>query len=223
MHLYFLFFGDARYLPLLHRAVATLRATGCVLPWAVLTDEASAGALPADYPARIVHPHPWQRLIRRGNPGEAFDRKSTYLLALMQEAHPGPFAVLDCDNIITADPTAALLAAGATGRMAMAECPHDPPIPVPRGWPGESPTLPERTSALLVFPAEARPHAGLYAQWFARSVEPAHYLLEQRTWSLVWHDTGGHPLPRALSWSRFWGAPPAGTMIRHLHGGEKWD
>lgn len=218
-HIYFLFFGSARYLRLLNRCVGSFLNTGTSLAWSVLTDERSAALLPANYPTRIVTPDADPRLIRIGNQGEAFDRKSTYLLALMQERQETPFVVLDCDNVFHSDP-APCFDGLLPLRMAMAECPFDPPIRAP--FIIERP-LPERTSALMYFPADARYWADLYREAWHKSVEPEHYLLEQRTWSLAWHWSNGQPLPRTMSWSRFWGDAPADVIVRHLHGEQKWE
>jgi hypothetical protein len=85
-------------------------------------------------------------------------------------------------------------------------------------------TILEMTSSLMLFPADSRHIGDLYVECVKNTVEPVHFLLEQRTWSVVWACLGakGYMLPITMNWSRLYGEENADVYVRHYHGNEKW-
>jgi hypothetical protein len=221
-HVYFIYFdldGSGRFLPLLKRAWDSYKASRCqFMPW-VLTDETTRGLV--GYPVRRVSVQGFLDLVRPvGTPGRAFDYKSTLILQMLSRNRDFRMVFLDCDNIIRKDMTPEIEQVPPDS-MAMAECPNNPIIVHP-----SFPKLVwEKTSACLVFPGASFQHAQNYVRLWQTSKEPDHPLLEQRTWSLVWHrqpTVHQYTLPRTMSWSRFWGPCPDDVIIHHPHGEEKW-
>ena len=218
---YFIYFdldGSRRFLPLLKRAIESFKATGCKYePW-ILSDETSF--VSKSLPVRTVSPRYYADVVRpEGTPGRTFDYKSSLILPMLSRERDFRMVFVDCDNLFLKDPTEEIERVPEQS-MAMAECPNNPlilhPSFVKLVW--------EMTSACMVFPKNSVQHAANYLRLFQTSKEPDHKLLEQRTWSLVWHRQPSavqYTLPRTMSWSRFWGTNPD-TIIHHPHGEEKW-
>lgn len=217
---YVTYFGDGRYRPLLERFLAEWHGLGPERPISILTDLTTP--LPAGVAARRVDPRPWlARHHRPGNPGAAFDYKGALILALISPAAMDePALVLDCDNRVYRDPVPLL--AGGSDTFAIGADSGRRSIVHP-AFPG---LVVEESSSILCFPAQAQELADAYRRLWAQSTEPANWLLEQRTWSLVAHQFAAvgkaRVLPRIFSWSRAWDPQPANCVMRHCHGGEKW-
>lgn len=226
--LYFPFFGDnPRYLALLKNAWDSYHATGAHhrIPAVVLLDEFT------DWPEKMVGfqgqvvraaVEPYRQFIREGEPGSAFDHKAALIMAAVDKFNfPWPTLFADIDNAFRRDISGVILEQAKTASIAV------PPIPLTYTTPIVHKQFPEgveeMTSALMYFQPHATEAMARYRYFFQTSSERDHKLLEQRTWSLVWHSFPDRVnLGREMSWSRFWGEEPDDTYVRHFHGEEKF-
>lgn len=174
-----------------------------------------------------TNPDPYlSRYARPNNQGFNFDYKACMLMDLFDNHKfiPGTRTlVMDADNIVLRDFTQQLDDVQDTA-FAIAPDGGERTIRHP-AFTGEKE---ECSSNLMLFPADPIYFINRYRELWDSQVgqeENEHLLKEQRTWSLVYHadEARNHLFPRTMSWSRFWGAPPASTYITHPHGQEKWD
>jgi hypothetical protein len=220
-----LHFGSAaaRYEPLLRTfATSWKRLTGS--PITILTDLTTQ--IPADIPAHLcrVDPAPFTYLVRPGNRGAAFDYKAAICLALIASDLPDTTVIMDSDNVLHADPTPTFAQVEAELRrraldLALVPDPGQRPI----GHPYFDTPIIEESTSCMILAAHQPALAAVFLKLWKASIEPDHFLLEQRTWSLVAHNFG-FITPPTLSWSRQWGLPPPkGVCLEHRHGSAKWE
>jgi hypothetical protein len=227
--LYFPFFGnDPRYLRLLRQAWDSYHDTGAhhEMPAVVLLDEYTDWSEKAiHFQGRTIRTEiePYRGFIREGNDGSAFDHKAALIMSAFEKFNfPWVSVFCDIDNLYRKNIAPTINALPEDFKMAL------PPIPLTYTTPIVHKRFPEgveeMTSALMAFPPQAQEAGARYRYFFQTSTERDHKLLEQRTWSLVWHSfTPKVNLGREMSWSRFWGEEPAEAMVRHMHGEEKFD
>lgn len=226
--IYFPFFGeDKRYRRLLKQAWDTYHATGAhhKMPAVVLLDEYTTWEEKAiGFQGRTIRAEiePYRAFIREEQPGSQFDHKAALIMSAIEKFNfPWVSVFADIDNLFRKDISSVVDDIDPL-EFAMPPCPqyegtiiHHPRFEKP---------VEEMTSALMVFPPHPQEHAARYRYFFQTSTERDHKLLEERTWSLVWHSFPGRTLmTREMSWSRFWGAEPTDSMVRHLHGEEKFE
>lgn len=220
MKLYVFYFdrdGSGKYVPQLHRIRLQLEAAGCREPLVILTDPSSA--VPAGWEVERWDPLKWLgKYHRTGVEGAQWDYKACLVMAKLETVQEGPGVYLDADNIIHADPVPALASLDPDGF-------YIGPDGAGRTikHPAFSGTKLEHSTSIMVMPADSRALCEKYRELWDASTEPRHYLLEQRTWSLVCHAAGGRVLPRSLAYSTLWGKQvPEDTIIEHPHGPRKW-
>ena len=219
---YFVYFGDGKFLPLLNGAMCSHDAHNA--PARILTDLTSP--IPPELESRTtrVDNSDFLWFVRKGNRGQSFDYKSTIILAFLQEAQPNQFCIMDCDQAFRRSMQPEL---DKIPEQLMALCPDAAYrlIPISRLISNKysiASEVQEMTSSLIVFPADARHLGKLYIECLRNTMEPDHFLLEQRTWSVVWYCSLGHQMPKIMNWSRFFGPEPDNSVVRHYHGEEKW-
>lgn len=225
--LYFPFFGtDPRYLALLRKAWDSYHASGSAehIPAVILIDERTP---PPDFGTyAVANSSDYGDFIREDNQGRAFDRKAALIMAAIEKFnYPWPTLFADIDNEFRHNIAPHVEKIRAHQIMVLPPIPESPLIVHPRfGLP-----LPEMTSALIYFPAFPKEYGARYRFFFKTSSERDHVLLEQRTWSLVWHSQAQDPrympvaFPREMSWSRMWGEENEDVVVRHRHGQEKFE
>lgn len=225
--IYLPYFGNGRFAPLLSRVVDQLQGVKTRFPVRVLTDpHTEVSAFPAQ---RVGVGHQLGRYVRRGHAGEGFDYKAALVMGLLQLRPAHRCIVMDLDNAVRHNFDHVVDAVDA-GHIAMPPAPGEP-YALPIKHPNWDNPLVEHTSAFMLFPAATMgaDMAELFRYYWLRHTpeEHNHVLKEERTWSLVWHFFQSHNratlLGPEMSWSRFWGDEPRGTLIRHMHGQEKWE
>lgn len=219
MKLYVFYFdptGAGKYLPQLARIQAGLARFNRTA--VLLTDLTTPQ--PAGWESERWDPSPWlARYHRAGVDGAQWDYKACLLMAKYEKAQTEPAVYLDADNIVHGDPVPALTSV-KPGRLALGPDGATRTIIHPH-FKGSHP---EHSTSIMVMPADSRTLCAVYRNLWESSSEPTHYLLEQRTWSLVLKATAGELLPRSLAWSKLWGMPPPpDTLIEHPHGPRKWE
>lgn len=228
--IYFPFFGtEARYFRLLRQAWDSYHDTGAhhKMPAVVLLDEyTDLGEKAIGFQGRTIKAEiePYRAFIREGYDGSAFDHKAALIMSAFEKFNfPWVSVFADIDNVFRKDISPTIEALPTGFQMAL------PPIPLTYTTPIVHPKFPqgveEMTSALMAYGPHPQEQGARYRYFFQTSQERDHKLLEQRTFSLVWHSYAGPQAPRMereMSWSRFWGDEPPDTFVRHMHGEEKW-
>lgn len=225
MRIYTYFYGDAKFLTLVKRLSDQLQAVAGVRP-IVLVPEQDVETYVTQMPGNVLNPFisiplgPASEFIVRPQAAQ-FDTKARLLMEFMTHGRRDvPSLMLDADNLIRRNPLAEpeMMQLG-NQTFAM---PEDGGMRNNINHPlFEGPQL-ELTSSCLHLPANCGEIAFEFQTCWQMSTEKHHVLLEQRTWSLVYHFMGVK-LSRRWAWSRFWGEEPADTIIRHPHGAEKWN
>lgn len=217
---YFTYFGDGRFQPLLEQCIREYKAAGCIMQAKILTDTITpvpAGLLPV---VRVNAVSYADTYMRKGADGWQFDYKSCLIMGLM--AHLRGYnitaVVMDCDNRIRRDFGPVVSGTGGKDFWIV-------PDPGQRliVHPDFDRAVVEQSSSFMIFPPNPGVEIDLYQQLFIRSAERDHPLLEQRTWTLVNELVGPRVLHKTMSWSRVWGDEPPDTYLRHCHGAEKWE
>jgi len=219
---YFVYFGDGKFLPLLNDAIRSHDTHNA--PARILTDLTSP--IPSELQSRTtrVDNSDFLWFVRKGNRGESFDYKSTIILAFLREVQPNGFYIMDCDQAFRRSMQPEL---DKIPEQLMALCPDAAYrlIPISRLVSSKysiASEVQEMIASLIVFPADARHLGELYIECLKNTTEQKHLLLEQRNWSVVWHCSKGHEMPKIMNWSRFFGLEPDNSIVRHYHGEEKW-
>lgn len=218
---YFIYFGDGKFLPLLEGAMESHDAHN--QPAKILTDLTTP--IPEGLASRTVRVDNQDFLwfVREGNRGRSFDYKSTIILAFLREAQAERFCMMDCDQGFRRSMDAEIMKVPPE-KMGMCET-EGRRINLSRkisGKYGIADDVIEMTSSLMIFPADSRNLGEMYVECLKNTIEPDHFLLEQRTWSVVWHASKGQLMPAIMNWSRFFGPEPKNSIVRHYHGDEKW-
>jgi len=222
---YFIYFGDGKFLPLLKEAMSGHDSVN-TQPSRVLTDLTSN--IPPELEDRTtrVDTKDFMWFVREGNRGRNFDYKSAIILGFLRIPQENRFYLMDCDQAFRRNMDVELDKI-PDNLMGMTE-EGSRNIPISRVINtkyhiGES--IPEMTSSFMLFPADSQHIGDLYVECVKNTVESIHFLLEQRTWSVVWSCLGGRPngyMPRTMNWSRFFGKESEDVYVRHYHGNEKW-
>ena len=222
---YFIYFGNGKFLPLLKEAMTGHDSVN-TQPSRVLTDLTSN--IPPELEDRTtrVDPKDFMWFVREGNRGRNFDYKSAIILAFLRIPQENRFYLMDCDQAFRRNIDAELAKIPDDLMGMVDEGSRNIPISqvISRKYKiGNS--IPEMTSSFMLFPADSRHIGDLYVECVKNTVESVHFLLEQRTWSVVWRCLGGHPtglMPKIMNWSRFFGEETPDVCVRHYHGNEKW-
>lgn len=222
---YFIYFGDGKFLPLLKEAMASHDGVNTESS-RILTDLTSN--IPSELQDRTIRvdPKDFMWFVREGNLGRNFDYKSTIILAFLRIAQENQFYIMDCDQAFRRNMDAELIKI-PNNLMGMTEEGRRK-IPISRLLNNKykiGNSISEMTSSLMLFPADSRHIGELYVECVKNTIESNHFLLEQRTWSVVWSCLGGRPeglMPPTMNWSRFFGEETRDVYVRHYHGEEKW-
>ena len=224
---YFIYFGNGKFLPLLKEAMTSHDSVN-TQPARVLTDLTSN--IPSELEDRTtrVDTKDFMWFVREGNRGRNFDYKSAIILAFLRIPQENRFYLMDCDQAFRRNMDVELdkIPDDLMG-MTVEGCRNIPISRVIHNKYKIGVEIPEMTSSFMLFPADSRHIGDLYVECVKNTAEPVHFLLEQRTWSIVWRCLGGHPrgyMPRTMNWSRFFGPEGVGgdVYVRHYHGNEKW-
>ena len=224
---YFIYFGDGKFLPLLKEAMASHNSVN-TQPARVLTDLTSKIPPELDDLTTRVDTKNFMWFVREGNRGRNFDYKSAIILGFLRIPQENRFYLMDCDQLFRRNMDVELdkIPADLIG-MTIDGGRRDIPISqvISRKYKiGDF--IPEMTSSFMLFPADSRHIGDLYIECVKNTVEPDHFLLEQRTWSVVWRCLGGSEtqgfMPRTMNWSRLFGEEGEDVYVRHYHGNEKW-
>jgi len=156
--------------------------------------------------------------VRIDNPGSKWDFKACLVMAMIMQHPEEAIVVMDTDNVIHRNPVPDLKIFAARNEFMIGLDPGQRPIRHPDF---KNPVIEESTSIMLV-PPYSDAASAFYRQFWDRSTEQGHDLLEQRTWTLVATQIGRF-LPKQFSWSKLWGMPvPQDVFIEHQHGPRKW-
>ena len=222
---YFIYFGDGKFLPLLEEAMASHDSVNTQRA-RVLTDLTSKIPPELEACTTRVDTRDFIWFVREGNKGRNFDYKSAIVLAFLRIPQGNQFYLMDCDQGFRKNMDVELdkIPDNLMG-MTVDGGRRDISIsPVINKKYKIGNTILEMTSSLMLFPADSRHIGDLYVECVKNTVEPVHFLLEQRTWSVVWACLGakGYMLPITMNWSRLYGEENMDVYVRHYHGNEKW-
>jgi hypothetical protein len=210
------YFGtDERFKRLLSIWWDSYAASGTTIPATLVADFESD--VPRDYPCLKVDTWPANEAMR----GHAFDRKGAIVVCAAQIL--GNFLAVDMDAFLMRDPRKyierlrdmpfAMAADGWTRPIVLAH----------HGYVEIS----QRQAGVLWFgPCDRAKLLDDYLTMFRRlRVDHGEdSLLEQYTWSGLWHTMGRHDMPLELNW-QYCREPEIGkdrAAIWHEHGNEKW-